>query len=85
MKKRLRFAMPHVPLYKHKREDTDQIATTSYGTSRVGTMAKLISSANKKRHKHKPLPEGAGVDDSETSDDYDDDECLTESSPLVQC
>ena len=80
MKKRLRYAMPHIPLSKHKPLDdqnTDQ--RTTYGTNNVAIMAKRIANGNNRRRDSNPPPEGAcGGDVSETEDSSD------ETTPLVQ-
>ena len=76
MKKRLRYAMPHVPLYKHRPDGHHQRAM--YGTTHVRDIAKRIAEGNKRKRASKPPPEGACGGDIETSMSE------TETTPLMQ-
>ena len=79
MKKRLRYAMPHVPLSKHRPHENQG---TVYGTSNVPIMAKRI--ANGSRRKKIPnTSERACGGDVETSWS-ETEESLDETTPLVQ-
>ena len=84
MRKRLRYAMPHVPLSKHKRlDDQSTEQRTTYGTNNVAVMAKRIANGNKRKRASNPPPEGACGDDIETSGSETEDS-LDETTPLVQ-
>ena len=83
MKKRLRYAMPHVPLSKHKppqNQDTDE--RTIYGTSNVAVMAKRIAKGNKRKKVSNPPPGGDCGGDIETSES-EIEESLVETTSLV--
>ena len=84
MKKRLRYAMPHVPLSKHRpseNQGTDQ--GTAYGTNHVAVMAKRIAKGNRRKQVPNLPPEGACGGDTETSGSEFEDS-LDETTPLVQ-
>ena len=83
MKKRLRFAMPNVPLSTHRKDKVNEKETTQYGTSNVGTMARIINNSNRKRKEHNCPPEvAADADLSETSES--EEEVFNEHSSLIQ-
>ena len=76
MKKRLRYAMPHIPLTKHKHiRSTEDRHTKNYGTN-VATMAKIIIAGEKQKMLRKNAMEISCEVDIETSEDRDNENTL---------
>ena len=67
MKKRLRYTMPHIQLYKQKPEDQGAVRQNGV-TTHVATIAKRITAREHKRRQIAPQPEGTWRGDIETSE-----------------
>ena len=79
MKKRLRYAMPHVPLQNHNANkctcSAEDKQTKNYGTN-VATMAKIITAGEKQKILRRNPPEISCEVDTEISGDEENERTL---------